>query len=266
MNLAGHVFGRWTVLGCSGRTGEVTGKMHGQTTWRCRCECGKVKERVNYGALMSGVSRSCGCLRGEALGARARKHGDARGKAYRAWQQAQQRCFNPGRRSWESYGGRGITMCEGFRGSYPAWRDALGAPPTVGHSVDRRNNEGNYSCGMCSQCVENRWEFNIHWATQSEQMSNTRRTRKYPWGGKLMTLTEIARRENVAYCTFRNRMSLFRADIADALEYCRGKGLQFSERSQFVLEGSPDAVEEAAKARRRRRDRSLVKVENGGGV
>jgi hypothetical protein len=242
IDLTGDTFGRWTVVECTGRRLDRFGKPFGTTLWKCACSCGRIKENVNYAALVNGVSKSCGCLRGEVLGLRAKKHGDSRAKAYKAWQQTQQRCFNPERPSWNNYGGRGITMCSGFRGSYPAWRDALGPPPSSKHSVDRRNNEGHYSCGLCSQCVENKWFFNIHWADKSSQMSNTRRTRKELWNGKMMTLTEIARTENVAYCTFRTRMSGLRPRISEAIEYCRKRGLTYNERAKFVLEQRPDIV------------------------
>lgn len=239
VNLTGHTFGRWTVIELTGRVPDKFGQPRGMTLWKCQCSCGRIKEGVTYGALMSGASTSCGCFRGEVLGGRAKKHGDSKGKAYRSWQQAKQRCFNKCRPSWDDYGGRGITMCEGFRGNFTAWRDALGPPPTPKHSVDRRNNEGHYSCGICSQCVENKWFFNIHWATQSQQAQNTRRVRHHIWNGKLMSLTDIARTENVAYCSFRNEMCRLNASIEKALAYCRERGLTFNERAKFVLSQNP---------------------------
>jgi hypothetical protein len=253
VNLTGHVFGRWTVLECTGRSGELTGKPHGQTMWKCRCECGKVKERVNYGALIGRVSRSCGCLRGEVLGARAKKHGDSKAKAYVAWQGAQQRCFNPDVSSWNNYGGRGIKMCEGFRGSYPAWRDALGPPPSPEHSVDRRDNEGHYSCGLCPECVENKWVFNIHWATIGEQASNRRSVRRFKWAGKNLTITQIARMENVAFCSLRNRLLQDKMYVSDAVAELRKLGLTFNERAKFIKDADPSIVTRPPKHHRKPR-------------
>jgi hypothetical protein len=239
VDMTGEKIGRWTVLGLNGRL-MVKGLPQGQTVWRCRCECGREKERVLYAALMNKRSLSCGCLRGEVLGGRAKTHGGSGSKAYVAWQQAKDRCFNPERHSYPNYGGRGITMCDGFQENFKAWAAALGPAPSKQHSVDRENNDGNYSCGLCSQCVENRWKLNVHWATQSEQMSNTRRSRIYLWNGTQQTLTAIARAENVAFCSLRNLVT-YGMDVAGAVAYCRERGLTFNERSKSVMAANPVA-------------------------
>lgn len=53
IELAGQVFGHWTVLG---RAPGVTGK----TRWRCACSCGRIKH-IRGQHLRSGASASCGC-------------------------------------------------------------------------------------------------------------------------------------------------------------------------------------------------------------
>lgn len=57
VDLTGRTFGRWSVLGEHPKTRP------GQSLWRCRCSCGRVKETVGYTALTTGRSRSCGCLK-----------------------------------------------------------------------------------------------------------------------------------------------------------------------------------------------------------
>lgn len=52
--LAGQRFGRWTVLDSC----EVVG---GERRWLCRCECG-TERLVRERSLLSGGSKSCGCL------------------------------------------------------------------------------------------------------------------------------------------------------------------------------------------------------------
>lgn len=54
--MIGQKYGRWTVL----RGVRKNGKLY----YECRCDCGTVKE-VYYRSLLTGVSLSCGCLRGE---------------------------------------------------------------------------------------------------------------------------------------------------------------------------------------------------------
>lgn len=58
-DLTGKRFGRWTVL-----HRDMDTKKKGGTYWVCRCDCGTIKS-VHMRALLSGKSRSCGCLRKE---------------------------------------------------------------------------------------------------------------------------------------------------------------------------------------------------------
>ena len=58
----GQVFGRLTVVGFS-----YTNKRR-ETCWGCRCECGKEKA-IRAGALVSGRTKSCGCLQRQAAAA-----------------------------------------------------------------------------------------------------------------------------------------------------------------------------------------------------
>jgi len=56
INLTGQIFGRLTVLE------EVGRDKHGNTIWKCSCECGNMVEVVT-GHLHDGHSQSCGCYR-----------------------------------------------------------------------------------------------------------------------------------------------------------------------------------------------------------
>lgn len=55
IDITGQVFGRLTVLSRHHVSGNGT-------PWLCRCECG-VEKAFDSGALRSGDTRSCGCLR-----------------------------------------------------------------------------------------------------------------------------------------------------------------------------------------------------------
>ena len=58
-DLTGQRFDRWTVLA------EAPKTRPGQSKWHCRCDCGKEKPAVYYTSLLSGRSRSCGCLKSD---------------------------------------------------------------------------------------------------------------------------------------------------------------------------------------------------------
>ena len=83
-------------------------------------------------------------------------------REYRTWSSMVQRCTNPNLREWKFYGGRGIAVCE-------AWLDFRQflldmGPRPEGMTLDRfPDRDGPYSPDNC------------RWATQAQQVRNTRR-------------------------------------------------------------------------------------------
>jgi hypothetical protein len=133
-------------------------------------------------------------------------------------------------------------MCQGFRENYVAWRDALGPAPSSKHSVDRKNNNGHYSCGRCSQCTQNHWPLNIHWQTSAGQNDNKRSNQIFPWKGRMLNITQIARMENVAFCSLRNRLIQGKMPVSVAIQDLRQRGLTFNERAKAILERNASHV------------------------
>jgi hypothetical protein len=108
----------------------------------------------------------------------------------RAWTGMVQRCYNTNLPDYESYGGRGIVMCEFLKASPLNLVLIVGDKPSKRHSIDRKNNDGSYTCGTCPQCVEKNWPQNIRWATPSEQARNRRSSRLVTENGETKTLAE----------------------------------------------------------------------------
>ena len=92
---------------------------------------------------------------------------------YVAWANIRQRCLNPNHPAYAHYGGRGISLWQGWRDDFPSFvcylLDELGERPE-GMSLDRKDNEEGYEPG------------NLRWATKSVQRQNTRKpqNRKNP--------------------------------------------------------------------------------------
>jgi hypothetical protein len=94
---------------------------------------------------------------------------------YGAWSNMKNRCFNVTNKSYKNYGGRGITVCLGWRQSFTSFYEDMGPRPAR-LTLDRIDNDGNYSCGRCEECIANGWPMNCRWATWSEQYHNRRST------------------------------------------------------------------------------------------
>ena len=168
IDLTAQRFGRLLVLGRATKLGN-------QALWHCQCDCGN--QTVSRGQqLRSGRSASCGCLNhevvGQLLGAFRRTHARTGTPEWRSWTHMKDRCFNSRERSFANYGGRGIRVCERLR-SFATFYAVLGDRPT-GTTLDRPDNNGNYSCGSCDECQENGWLLNCRWATSKEQNQNRR--------------------------------------------------------------------------------------------
>ena len=97
-----------------------------------------------------------------------RTHGMSRSKnprevaTYRCWGAMKERCLNSNTRGYHYYGGRGITVCKRWVNSFESFLEDMGLCPE-GKSLDRKNNDKNYSPGNC------------RWATPSEQNYNKRK-------------------------------------------------------------------------------------------
>lgn len=128
---------------------------HGR--YRCRCDCGG-ELIVSRGALATGATKSCGCLRRELAAARRTTHGQTYSPTWWSWAGMHARCRNSKRKN---YGGRGITVCERWR-SFQNFFDDMGERPP-GMTLDRKDNDKGYEPSNC------------RWATPLEQAANQRR-------------------------------------------------------------------------------------------
>ena len=104
-------------------------------------------------------------------------HGMTKTPEYRAWLHMKDRCFNPNYQHYSHYGGRGIGVCDRWLNLENFLAD-MGSRPTAKHSLDRIDNDGNYSVENC------------RWATKAEQANNTRYNRLITIGCVTLTIAQ----------------------------------------------------------------------------
>jgi hypothetical protein len=96
-------------------------------------------------------------------------HGGCYSPEYHSWQSMRDRCYNPNNVGFVRYGGRGIRVCDRWNASFSAFMQDMGPRPTDGHSIDRKNNDGNYeplNCRWATDLEQNNNSTNVHWLEQ----------------------------------------------------------------------------------------------------
>lgn len=131
--------------------------------WRCICECGNEVLVPSY-KLKSGHTKSCGCLVSEKrtqMNKEMATHNATDSRLYRIYYAMRTRCYNPNKKEYSRYGGRGIQVCEEWLNDFTAFQSwALENGYSDSLSIDRINNDGNYEPSNC------------RWATAKMQANN----------------------------------------------------------------------------------------------
>lgn len=194
----GDAFGRWTVVGPS----DARAASHDKYV-RVVCTCGKEKGVLVTG-LRSGRSNSCGCLNREVLRTRSQTHGMSTDPIYAVWNSMLGRCYREGDSNFKNYGARGIKVCERWH-TFENFLADMGERPTEKHSIERKDNDGDYEPGNCK------------WATKKEQARNTRRTRLFSFQGRSLTTAEWAAEVGIKEATLSSRLRLYGWSLKRAL-------------------------------------------------
>lgn len=229
INLVGQRFDRLLVMERMPNLGNTY-----QSVWRVRCDCGNEKFGVLYGALMSGKTRSCGCLRKEKLKERFDDSwSHSRHPLYGVWTAMHQRCNDKNQKCYPSYGGRGIKVCERWS-DFQSFVQDVGEKPE-GTSLDRIDVNGDYEPGNC------------RWASPVMQAQNRRECSslfQLEWNGEVLCLKEICRRENVGYSRVRERVRNG-ISLKDAVLKTRFDGVEFIEDAKTLMpENQPESRRE----------------------
>ena len=106
---------------------------------------------------------------------------------YSVWAGIKSRTENPKSPGWHNYGGRGIKMCSRWRNSFENFLEDMGKRPSKKHSIDRIDNDGDYTPENC------------RWATKEEQSNNMRKNVNITMNGETKTISEWCRIYDINY-------------------------------------------------------------------
>ena len=122
-------------------------------------------------------------------------HGLSRTPEYQAWQQMKYRCFNPNHKRYSDWGGRGITVCDRWL-NFKNFLADMGSRPTAKHSLDRIDNDGDYSSKNCK------------WSTKAEQQNNTRYNRLITIENDTRTIVQWAKEMGFGETIINKRLDM----------------------------------------------------------
>jgi len=178
-DLTGQQFGRLTAI-------SYTKISNGGAVWFCRCICGN-ELRVRSHTLISGNTKSCGCLQKDMTSVATATHKKTNTPEFLAWMNMRRRCYYPKNNKYKNYGDRGIIVCDRWRESFENFFEDMGLKPSPEHSLDRfPDNDGNYEPGNC------------RWGTDEQQAKNRRNNHWIEYREKKMILTDWAKQFGIS--------------------------------------------------------------------
>ena len=174
----------------------------GVAVWLCKCDCGNYT-KVRGGNLKNGAVKSCGCLKHVS---HTKTHGMQNTRLYSLWNAMKSRCNNPKVKSYERYGGRGISVCEQWEKSFVSFYEwAINNGYEENLSIDRIDNDGNY-------CPEN-----CRWIPFEEQCNNRRSNIVFKYNGEKHNLMQWCKLLNLDYKFIHNRIYRMKWDFEKAI-------------------------------------------------
>lgn len=146
-DLTGKKYNHLTVVKQNGRTKDR------HILWECVCDCGNTTY-VSSRDLITGHTKSCGCIQKDAVKKSRLVHGDRDARLYRVWKSMKKRCENSNDKSYKYYGAKGVTVCKEWHdySCFRTWALQNGYDENADYgecTIDRINPYGNYEPSNC---------------------------------------------------------------------------------------------------------------------
>ncbi len=154
--------------------------------FKCLCDCGNYAV-IQLSNLKIGHTKSCGCKTKQMVGMANKTHGMSHTTEYKSYRKMIERCFYEKDINYHNYGGRGITVCDRWLESFDNFFEDMGYKPTLKHSIERENTNGNYE------------PYNCVWATKKVQNNNRTDNTRYQYDGLDMTQSQWAEYLKIPY-------------------------------------------------------------------
>ena len=179
----GERYGMLKVLKSSARTNS------GRLQFECLCDCGNttIAESSN---IERGRTSSCGCYRTQSR----YRHNMVNSSEYQSWCALRVRCYNKKSDHYKDYGGRGIKVCDSWLESFNNFFDDMGYKPNRRYSIDRINNDGDYTPSNC------------RWAKKKIQARNKRNNHILSYNGESHPITEWEEKLGFKQGTVKSRI------------------------------------------------------------
>ena len=179
---SGQVFGRLTVVSF-----QINDKKR-NAIWLCRCECGS-EIYTSIDKLLSGNTKSCGCLRLELSRERFKTHGFTKTITYKTWKSMRQRCKKD-----KAYIKNKITVCPRWANSFENFLADMGERPGLEYSIERKKNSLNYTPENCC------------WILKTHQYRNRSCSKFLTFNNQTLTITEWSEISGIKRRTIQNRI------------------------------------------------------------
>lgn len=114
---------------------------------------------------------------------------------YIAWLNIKARCLRETSTYYHDYGGRGITVCARWINSFENFLKDMGEIPSNKHTIERKDNNGNYEPDNC------------YWATRKEQANNRRSNVFIEFNNQKKTIAQWADSVGIQMKTLHKRIS-----------------------------------------------------------